>query len=660
MFAFLFIFFVLPFVLMNLPSSVSVPQFAPSDPHRPSSRRGRIARGGARGALGNPRPANLPNHSAPYSSGNPTRGGHQTGFAPSRGGSSHHHSHVQGSGNAPYNHQSHSQAANSSSFSSSRGGFGSGAGRGRFGAPQASRTDVQFQSPPSRSGLTNLEVSGYPEDLTYEEFVQFLTNFGPRNFRFVRLDFKAQRSRLQVQSGDAQAILALTGKSIRPTFSLLVEHATSGRPLQPHEKDSLRTVIKAKFIKEANTLDLSNLEAQMPRVDFNNKMFVNEIGIIIAEEFPQVATASFANNRITSLAGFSRLSYSVPALINFSFENNLLTQLEQLDHLLGFRDSMRELILKGNPVVQSFSTEPLLYHHLISALFPNLQILDGDLLRPIIEFDLPPMKSLSALPAPQGSFFESDSALSISKAFIEKYFEIYDNKNERQKLVSVYHENAQFSLSAASDVKFALLPAEYSNINRNILALGTRNRSSASAALLRTGPVLIAASLAGLPSSRHDVAAFTADVFFPPLSQGSPNLLFINLRGSFLETDSSTIRSFHRVFLCGPPTADSTSKGWAVSVVNDELFIGAGKSFQNVPPTLGLGQSQSLSPLPPLNLPLGPLNLPLPHLGHAEQQLVQTLMQTAGIDQTTAVQALMQAGGNLDQAVKLVQTIGRK
>ena len=387
--------------------------------------------------------------------------------------------------------------------------------------------------------------------------------------------------------------------------------------------------------------------------DFNSKNFTSELFQVIAETSPALISLNFTGNSLSSLASFTRLQPSAPSLINLSLANNQLDKIEQLEHLSAYRDQLNELILTGNPLHPAASSpsspDPLLYNHLVSSLFPNLKLLDAQPLTPLISFDLPPIISTSALPPILGSFFDSPKSAELVKGFVDKFFACLDSSStERQKLVSVYTDDAHFSLTLpTSDTQTTLINPVYSSLNRNSLHLAKINpkqQATTSASLLKTGPVNIVYALSQLPPSQHQIDGFVADVLLVP----STSQLFVTVRGTMLETDSSTLRAFHRVFLLSAPGADARSKGWGVSVANDQLFLGASKMQALHTPLSHSSSLPSLSPGPP------PLS-PSPDV--QVQQVVQQLSAQTGVDQATALQVLQQSQGNAEAAFNTIQAI---
>ena len=439
----------------------------------------------------------------------------------------------------------------------------------------------------------------------------------------------------------------------------------SHAPLAPLHSAYSSTHSRPALLLPPAALDCSYLSSGVSFADFSSKNFTSELWQAISELSPGVVSLNFTGNALTSLSSFTRLQPSAPSLLNLSLANNALDKLDQLEALSAYRDQLNELILTGNPLHPSSSSltpsssalDPLLYSHSVASLFPNLKLLDTQPLTPLISFDLPPMISTSTLPPILGSFFDSPKSAELVKAFVDKFFACLDSSStERQKLVSVYTDDATFSLALPvhdaqqQQQQTTLINPVYSQLNRNALHLAKLSKQqipSTSSSLLKTGPVSIVYALSQLPPTQHHIDSFVADVLLVP----STSQLFLTLRGTMLETDSATLRAFHRTFVLQAPGADARSKGWGVSVANDQLFLGASKMQALQAPASGLSHSSSLQSLSPVPTSLSPSP------DAQVQQLVQQLSAQTGVDQTTALQVLQQSQGNAEVAFNTIQAI---
>ena len=233
----------------------------------------------------------------------------------------------------------------------------------------------------------------------------------------------------------------------------------------------------------------------------------------------------------------------------------LFSSVDQLEHLSGYRDKLRELILTSNPLCQSFTSAPgaapqsatqldySVYQQYLSSVFPALQRLDGQPLQSLIDFDLPLALSSNAptqLPQLKDSFFDSEQHKAMCYAFVTRYFQLYDHDRQDRVLLSVYSDNALFSLTYQPDPRHSHV--KYSESNRNILILGgPKARLVAEQNLLKVGPVAIVSALHALPASKHDRDSFVADVCqIPSANPQLGSLLHVTIRGHFVESGTDT------------------------------------------------------------------------------------------------------------------------
>jgi hypothetical protein len=231
---------------------------------------------------------------------------------------------------------------------------------------------------------------------------------------------------------------------------------------------------------------------------------------------------------------------------------------DQFEHLSGYREKLRELLVTNNPFFVAFTASPgaapqtatqldyTVYQQYISSIFPSLKLLDGLTLQSLIDFDLPTALSTASqtsLPPLKDSYFDSTQHQKMCFAFVQRYFELYDGNRQNRDLISVYADNAMFSLSYQTEPQYPNV--KYTEQNRNIGALGlAKLRGPSEKDLLKTTPVAIVSALHSLPSSKHDVNSFVADVV--KVASGSAQLnaagglLSVTIRGQFLEGGATT------------------------------------------------------------------------------------------------------------------------
>lgn len=242
--------------------------------------------------------------------------------------------------------------------------------------------------------------------------------------------------------------------------------------------------------------------------------------------------------------------------------------MDQLEHLSQFRDKLRELVLTSNPLCMAFTTAPgaapqnpaqldyAVYQQYVSSIFPALRLLDGQPMNPLIDFDLPVALSDSApteLPPLKESFFDSPQHQKMCFAFVSRYFELFDRDRQDRELISVYADQAVFSLQYQPEPKHSNI--KYTDMNRNISTLGgAKLRTAQEISLLKQGPVAIVSALHSLPPSKHDRDSFVADVVKVPSSSAELNaaggILHITIRGHFHETGLFGTRAQLRPLCC--------------------------------------------------------------------------------------------------------------
>ena len=233
-----------------------------------------------------------------------------------------------------------------------------------------------------------------------------------------------------------------------------------------------------------------------------------------------------------------------------------MSSVDQFEHLSAYRDHLRELLATNNPFFIAFTPAPgappqspsqldySIYQQYISSIFPSLKLLDAVPIQSFVDFDLPSSlltTSQTSLPEAKGSCFDSEDSQKRGEAFVKLYFSLYDTNRQSRDLISVYGDNAIFSLSYQPEPKFP--NSKYTEQNRNIASLGSAKvRAASEVSLLKTSPVAIVNTLVNLPNSKHDPNTFIADVV--KMSNG---LLNITVKGEFVEGETIGGRGHKRV-----------------------------------------------------------------------------------------------------------------
>jgi hypothetical protein len=441
------------------------------------------------------------------------------------------------------------------------------------------------------------QLSGFDPKISFRDVVNFWNANAPGGLRYVRLSVQDGHARVTLKASQISgALAALQGRQISPGHPLIVQLGTaSGSALGSVEREGLRAHVRANFNADSKALNLQSLAQQgCSFANFQSTAFITELFNTIAASASEAVSINLAGNAIQSLAAFTGLLHVAPKLQNLSLANNFLPSVEQVEHLVALKDTLRELVLSGNPFNQTFTASPgvplahpqqldyQLYQQYIASLFPALVILDGQRLAGLIEFDLPQALApgdQTKLPPVEtsSSFFDSESNQNVSLQPVKQYLQLYDSDRQNTKLAAVYHEKALFSLTYQPDARHS--QPKYTEQNRNIVLLssaGTKARATQELALLRQGPLKILAALADLPTSAHDIDSIVADVCHVPSANPNMDLLRISMLGQFLEA-GSIMRCYHRTFLCVAPSADAQAKGWPVQILHDTLYVGTTK-----------------------------------------------------------------------------------
>lgn len=430
--------------------------------------------------------------------------------------------------------------------------------------------------------------------------------------------------------------------------------------LSAASRDKLRGFIGVKYSAEAKYLNLEGCCEQLQEAlgglaSFQNSRFVQEILAIISDNCPDVKTINLSGCGIDSLVCFRPLSKVARGLANLCFSNNNIASLSELDNIRGYADTLHELILAGNPCAGGTSLQ--MYQHRIRQRFPKLALLDGQPPKPVIQFDLPAINQSTDVPKDCGSFFDDGSTQQTVTAFVNQYFPLYDSN--RQGLLQAYSKNACFSVSVSRSVRLGHLPEPYTTNSRNFLrhsstasTHSTHSSSSSSAdaeatkaaALLQTTPLHIVYKLDSMPRTQHNLADFIADSLVLPTktSSGGENVLQVCVAGTFTETDTNTLREFHRVFLIVPSSPADNSQ-WPAVILNDQLYI------HEAPPTTTAPTASSPS--------LNPAAAAADGMSAQQQAMVRQLSQQAQVDANIASQALNSNSWVYEQAFANIQQL---
>ncbi|EDM06992.1 rCG38056, isoform CRA_b [Rattus norvegicus] len=229
----------------------------------------------------------------------------------------------------------------------------------------------------------------------------------------------------------------------------------------------------------------------------------------------------------------------------------------ELEKIRGLK--LEQLWLEGNPLCSTFPDHSS-YVSAILEYFPQLSCLDGRKLPLSTGMDIEEPQLMK----PRKAIFKGSEAIKNQvQQFLQDYYLIYDSE-ERQGLLSIYHEQACFSLTIPfnpsgpdlssmcgyfKDERDVKNPKEF-HIQRQLLKYTKED---------------IVGYLRTLPKTLHVFNSFQVDICF----QMEKTLCF-SVSGLFKEVEGSSqecIRAFMRIFIA---VFESSSN---LCIVNDQLFV---------------------------------------------------------------------------------------
>jgi nuclear RNA export factor len=245
--------------------------------------------------------------------------------------------------------------------------------------------------------------------------------------------------------------------------------------------------------------------------------------------------------------------------------------LEQLSALKSLQGQLKELSLNGNPV-QSGDKDA--YRSYVQTVFPKLEVLDR---QPFSQISFPVAKVVVNLPHPNPSFADSPTTQTLVTQFLQKFFDVYDNK--RQDVSNAYDNDAMFSLTLGKNQIYAEVPSKQSKDELNNYYERSRNLKQISEPkrrqeLLGSNRFSIMHYLMQLPKTRHDLSKAVVDTHMleiPLTSMVKKQLIMVTVHAAF-HTDEYA-RSFDRIFVLDGPIQDQQTHGWPARIINDQLHI---------------------------------------------------------------------------------------
>eukprot|EP00698_Gefionella_okellyi_P015901 TRINITY_DN4516_c0_g1_i1.p1 TRINITY_DN4516_c0_g1~~TRINITY_DN4516_c0_g1_i1.p1 ORF type:complete len:474 (-),score=108.76 TRINITY_DN4516_c0_g1_i1:836-2089(-) len=328
--------------------------------------------------------------------------------------------------------------------------------RGRGGRGKGTKDDFGMSLDSGFSSGFRLSIAG-AEDMDPTEVAKFLLTKCSVQFTYTECSMDQQGLvHLSVPTkAESQAICALSGIRIGPRkliikFDRKQKHEAGAAddgdmPMDGQQAPgrALSDYIDVRYNAQAKMLDLHALRSQPTltsvRIDMNNKNFVRQLFDMIAKRCADVVSINFAQNSISTLAGFQQLAVKLPSCENLCLDSNHLADLHELEHLKSAK--LRELMFTNNPIVSVPD-----YANAVPRAIPSLQVLDGQKVKPPISFGFPVQQERS-VPASQPPYFDSEHNKQLAYTFVKRFLQYYDNARDR--LVNVYDERSAFSLNVS-------------------------------------------------------------------------------------------------------------------------------------------------------------------------------------------------------------------
>ncbi|ODQ82556.1 hypothetical protein BABINDRAFT_159120 [Babjeviella inositovora NRRL Y-12698] len=301
----------------------------------------------------------------------------------------------------------------------------------------------------------------------------------------------------------------------------------------------LKEFIARKYNPAMKLLDLSLIQQDAELVRFGlillnlSKMF-SAIMKLASQLNLDVETVNLANNNLTDLATIASLPATFPGLVNLSLADNKLSKPRVFETWKKKLNSLRELVLTNNAVVNDVTAIPD-----ILKCFPRLVVLNGVTVRD--EAKLTQTFTFPITTSPM--FFENPSIQELASGFIANYIKLWDDPTSRDQLLSLYTPESQFSLQVdsshphmANDTAYNYNESPWSHYLVNSRNLTKLSNGRTRLAKLCKGQEQIQKQFATIPATKHLILESPADYAMESWQFPQLGGLFVVLHGSFEET----------------------------------------------------------------------------------------------------------------------------
>ncbi|XP_025831545.1 nuclear RNA export factor 1 isoform X3 [Agrilus planipennis] len=341
-------------------------------------------------------------------------------------------------------------------------------------------------------------------------------------------------------------------------LSIVLAYSTTN-DLQINVQDNVLEVLNKRYNSTTKTL---NLDAFYKDPDLEEFCVLSQPKILYfvlhLSKNLIVQHLKLSNNDISILNPVESL-WGVKNLTSLDLRNNSIESIKKLTILSSL--SIHDLWLDGNPLCDEY--DEYTYVQAVKEVCPQIEKLDGIILRQ------------SGFPAFRRNYLCNPKCQEMIDNFMEHYFTIYDNKNERNKLLGIYEQNATFSITSryligqSTSATASLTP--YKLVSRNIRTLSDLAKSDEN---LVMGNEKIIKIIQNLPPTEHDPYTFTVD-----LMKCTDELILLVVNGVFRECSDNLsaperILGFTRTFILG---ANDNNE---YRIINEQLHVSNATTIQ--------------------------------------------------------------------------------
>ncbi|XP_036031363.1 nuclear RNA export factor 2-like [Onychomys torridus] len=390
---------------------------------------------------------------------------------------------------------------------------------------------------------------------------------------FTAVDFHCDKHRIQFFVQDASVAHALKDVSYKmcdedgqkiPIFvnPSDVPYSVQNR-FTGEQMEQLKRVLRKRYNVSQHALDLQKLRFDPALLDHNIDMILNRRSCmaatlqIIQEDFTELLSLNLSNNKLFRLDSLYDVVEKAPQVKILDLSENELRTVWELEKMKGLK--LKELWLEGNPLCSTFPDHSA-YVSAVLNYFPELSCLDGRKL---------PLSSVRNIEEPllmkpcKESLKGSEAVKTQVQQFLREYYLIYDY-GERQGLLSVYHDQACFSLTIPFDPSDPDLSGMCGYFKDEV-DMKNPKEFHVKRQLLKYTKEDIVDFIRALPKTLHASSNFQVDICFQ-----TETMLCFSVKGVFKEEGSpqGCIRAFMRTFI-----AILDRSGSNLCIVNDQLFV---------------------------------------------------------------------------------------